>query len=264
MKLKLALVALARARRRGQLRPGRRRRDLAGRHQGRDRGARADPGAGTDPGAGGLHLLLPRRSRLRLGERKKLLGDAACSTVRIRPCGPLHSSAIPFTSRQGNVYGGTVGHRRLSSRDLRGDMTFDWRHDQPNKFNGAYAFRVCAGRGRHCQWDSRRLRSSSAAQLVSSTATSTCCREECSRPYVGAGIGFVYNQVSRSYSNTELLSWTPPACQAAAPPTRVTQSKTTTVWPGRRADGRRFLFLRPALGARCRLPRPLPGGQAAR
>ncbi len=47
-------------------------------------------------------------------------------------------------------------------------------------------------------------------------------------PYVGAGIGFVYNQVSRSYSNTELLFDATPA-QVAAPRTRVGSGKDDNV-----------------------------------
>jgi hypothetical protein len=45
---------------------------------------------------------------------------------------------IPFTSHEGNGFSGTVGIGPYLMPHIKGDSTFDWRHDQSNKFTGSY------------------------------------------------------------------------------------------------------------------------------
>jgi opacity protein-like surface antigen len=83
-------------------------------------------------------------------------------------------------------------------------LTFDWRHDQPNKFNGAYIYPYAPIAGDTISGtvlDSLKL--SSAVGLVNGYFD--VLPRGMFTPYVGAGIGFVYNQVARSYLNSETL-----------------------------------------------------------
>ena len=112
MKLKLALVALGALVAAGSSAQAGGDVIYAG-GEGRNRGARADPGSRTDPGPGGLHLLLPRRSRLRLDELKKLFGERPALRRGSRPwdrshsCGDtLHEPGRAISRRHGR-------HRRL-------------------------------------------------------------------------------------------------------------------------------------------------------
>jgi opacity protein-like surface antigen len=115
------------------------------------------------------------------------------------------SAAMPFSSDVSDVYGGTFGIGAYFTPRIRGDITLDWRHDQTNKFSGSYpyAYGPIAG-------DTVNGRVLDSLKLSSAVVLANGYFEPLPRgmftPYVGAGIGFVYNQITRSYSNTETLA----------------------------------------------------------
>jgi opacity protein-like surface antigen len=133
------------------------------------------------------------------------------------------SLPIPFTLDTANVFHGTVGIGAYFTPWLRGDLTADFRGDQENVARGSYEYVAPSGLVRGAVVDSLKVRST--------VALANIYIEPLPRgmftPYVGAGIGFVYNDTTRTYLNTETIDdGTPPLTPRSRPPA---QGKETSV-----------------------------------
>jgi opacity protein-like surface antigen len=116
--------------------------------------------------------------------------------------GPFTSSAIPFSSGNEGTFGGTIGFGAYLAPRIRGDLTLDFRQDKLNVFSGNYAYAPSPGFAvAGSVQDS--LKVSSAVGLVNGYID--LLPRGFFSPYVGAGIGAVYNQITRSYLNSETL-----------------------------------------------------------
>jgi opacity protein-like surface antigen len=129
-------------------------------------------------------------------ERGAIYGELDSAT------GPFSSTAIPFTSSRDDVFGGTIGFGAYFTRHLRGDLTLDFNQHNKYLFNGTYTYPMIAPVGNSINGrvvDTIRL--SNAVALVNGYFD--ILPRGLFTPYVGAGIGFVYNQMDRNYQNTE-------------------------------------------------------------
>jgi opacity protein-like surface antigen len=118
--------------------------------------------------------------------------------------GPRISSAIPFTNDHKNVFNGTFGIGAYLTPRIRGDLTIDFRGDQQNAFAGAYSYVFPP-----VPTQSVNGTVTDSLKLSSAVGLANIYFEPLPRgmftPYVGAGIGTVYNQITRTYDNTETL-----------------------------------------------------------
>jgi opacity protein-like surface antigen len=86
---------------------------------------------------------------------------------------------------------------------LRGDITFDFRAPQKNDFDGSYTYDPGIA-GTRVDGTVRDAMKVSRFIGMANLYFDILPRGVFS-PYIGAGVGFVYNQINRDYQNTELL-----------------------------------------------------------
>jgi opacity protein-like surface antigen len=129
-------------------------------------------------------------------ERGAIYGELDSAT------GPFNSTAIPFTSQRDDVFGGTIGVGAYFTQRIRGDITLDFHQNNKYLFNGTYAYPVIAPVGQAING-----RVTDTIKLSNTVALVNAYFDILPRgmftPYVGAGIGVVYNQMDRNYLNTE-------------------------------------------------------------
>lgn len=129
-------------------------------------------------------------------ERGAIYGELDSAT------GPFSSAAIPFTGQRDDVFGGTIGIGAYFTPRIRGDITLDFNQNNKHLFNGAYTYPVIAPVG-----DAINGRVTDTVKLSNTVALVNAYFDILPRgmftPYVGAGIGIVYNQMDRHYLNTE-------------------------------------------------------------
>jgi opacity protein-like surface antigen len=118
--------------------------------------------------------------------------------------GPFTSSAIPFKNNTDTAFGGTAGVGAYFTPHIRGDVTIDFRADEKNEFKGNYAYPLASAPTSTYVGAVK-----DSLKLSSAVALANLYVEPLPRglftPYIGGGIGFVYNQITRSYLDTETL-----------------------------------------------------------
>ncbi len=142
------------------------------------------------------------------------------------------------------MFVGTIGAGAYFTPHFRGDLTLDFLTSQdidasatyldPGPINGSVTDRVRVNRVVglvNLYWD----------VLPRGMIT----------PYIGAGVGFVYNDLNRTHLTTDDTS--------GHPQDRVQQGNERR--PRRGPDGRCVILPEPPVGARRELPRSLPGGR---
>jgi opacity protein-like surface antigen len=101
-----------------------------------------------------------------------------------------------------DVFAGTIGFGAYFTRHLRGDLTLDFRGKQNLDHNSAYSYESTIAPGNTVNGTVRdRFQMRSVVGLAN--LYFDLLPRGAFTPYVGAGVGFVYNDVTRSYSNSE-------------------------------------------------------------
>jgi len=131
-------------------------------------------------------------------ERGLIYGEDAVPAV-----GQFTSAAIPFLAGTDNVFGGTVGVGAYFAPRFRGDLTFDFRGDQTNVFSGTYNYLMIAPAGFSTLGSVTDTLKVSSGVGLANIYFDLLPRGAIS-PYIGGGIGFVYNDITRTYTNTEV------------------------------------------------------------
>jgi opacity protein-like surface antigen len=116
--------------------------------------------------------------------------------------GPFTSSAIPFSAGRESVFGGTIGFGAYFTPRLRGDLTLDFRQDKTSEFNGTYAYNPALTPANTVNGVVRDSFKTSSVVGLANLYLDLLPRGTFT-PYIGGGIGFVYNQFDRNYLNTE-------------------------------------------------------------
>lgn len=119
--------------------------------------------------------------------------------------GTFNFGGTPFTSSgtsADDVFSGSLGFGAYLTPRFRGDITLDFRGEQGAENNGAYTYLSSGGTVNGTVSDSLKLRGTIG--LVN--AYWDLLPRGHFSPYIGGGIGFVYNDISRSYLATETVT----------------------------------------------------------
>lgn len=121
-------------------------------------------------------------------------------------------SSSNFT--QDGVFVGTIGTGMYFSPHFRGDLTLDFRSQEKLSASGDYSYANTSDPSETVEGSVRDALRVNSVVAMANIYVDLLPRGRFT-PYVGAGIGFVYNDASRSYSNveTEILDPPPGASQ---------------------------------------------------
>jgi opacity protein-like surface antigen len=136
---------------------------------------------------------------------------------------PFTSTGAPFGPRSNNiddVVTGTLGFGAYFSPRLRGDLTLDFRNDQNFESTSSYSYTSATAPGGTVTGTVREQIKINSVVGLANLYLDILPRGAFS-PYVGAGIGFVYNDMERQHVNTE----TPVPGAAAGTFTAVAKNK---------------------------------------
>jgi opacity protein-like surface antigen len=117
---------------------------------------------------------------------------------------PFAFGGTPFTSQSTDadgVFGGTIGFGAYFTPRFRGDVTLDFRGKQTVEFNGAYSYTSTGSGNTVNGLLSETMKMSSTIGMINGYID--LLRRGAITPYLGAGIGFAYNDVDRAHANTE-------------------------------------------------------------
>jgi opacity protein-like surface antigen len=123
----------------------------------------------------------------------------------INPAGSFGFGGAPFTGNStdaDDVFSGSLGFGAYLSPHFRSDITFDFRGQQGLENSSTYTYATAGGTVNGTTSDTVKLRGT--VGLIN--AYWDFFQRGSFSPYVGGGIGFVYNDISRSYVSTETES----------------------------------------------------------
>jgi opacity protein-like surface antigen len=112
----------------------------------------------------------------------------------------------PLTTDTGDILGGTVGIGAYITRHLRGDITFDFRGKPGTDATSTYAYAAAPGgvlNGNTITGTVRDTFKTRSAVLMANGYIDLLPRGLFT-PYIGAGVGFVYNDMDRTRVSIEL------------------------------------------------------------